>query len=58
MTRMTKHLTVADLLALPPETVVLVRVNLDYRPAQVVRIASTEYGLEPVGAKKVAICPA
>ena len=51
---MTAAELIAELQKLDPETIVLARHNLSYRTPQIVRLASTEYGLFP-GAKKVAI---
>jgi hypothetical protein len=51
---MTAAELIAELQKLDPETIVFALHNLSYRTPQIVRLASTEYGLFP-GEKKVAI---
>lgn len=53
--------TVRDMIAAlqqhDPDAAVVVADQFSYRPASVVKIASTEYGIEPRGVAKVAIVP-
>ena len=55
-------MTVSDLIKAlqlhDPSAVVLVAHHHGYVPADVCKLASTEYGLEPRGVAKVAIVPA
>ena len=52
---MTAAEMIAELQKLAPETHILAADGFAYRPAALVRIAGTEYCVEPVGAKKAAI---